>query len=207
MELNTKTCLIEIFLVYLQSKFKNKIKIMRKLQLIMMGLFTLVTMFSFGQDTLTYEDVSSSKQRHKGKFDTYIAKDGSIYTVGDTINVGIPSGINGRFVHLCKVDIIGTIYQVGREAVNTHIILKNIRVGGTKRSGWKVSFQTKGMTFIDNYFLFIEDAIVSGEINSSVITSDEALNKLKKEKDKLDLGLITQEEFDKIKEELSKYIK
>lgn len=44
-------------------------------------------------------------------------------------------------------------------------------------------------------------------LKNNAMTSDEALNKLKIEKDKLDLGLITQEEFDKIKEELSKYIK
>lgn len=180
---------------------------MKKVQLIMMGLFTLVATISFGQDTLTYEGVNSSEQRISGKFDTYVAKDGGIYSVGDTINVGMPSGTNGKFVHLQKVDLAGTVYVVGGEAVNTHIILKNIRVGGTKRSGWKVSFQTKGMTFVDNYFLYIEDAITTGEIDSGVMTSDEALSQLKKEKDKLDLGLITQEEFDKKKEELSKFIK
>lgn len=180
---------------------------MKKIQLIMMGLFILVTTFSFGQDTLTYEDVNNSEKRFKGKFDTYIAKDGSVYSIGDTINVGIPSGVNGKFVHLQKMDISGTIYAVGGEAVNTHIILKKIRVGGTKRSGWKVAFQTKGLTFVDNYFLYIEDAISTSEIDSGIMTSDEALSQLKKEKDKLDLGLITQEEFDKKKKELSKFIK
>jgi len=39
------------------------------------------------------------------------------------------------------------------------------------------------------------------------MTSDEALTELKKCKDKLDLGLITQEELNKKKAELSKYIK
>jgi hypothetical protein len=34
-----------------------------------------------------------------------------------------------------------------------------------------------------------------------------ALAELKKAKDKLDLGLITQEDYDKLKAELSKYIK
>ena len=45
------------------------------------------------------------------------------------------------------------------------------------------------------------------KIQNSVMSSDEALNELKKAKDKLDLGLITQEEYDKLKEELSKLIK
>jgi len=39
------------------------------------------------------------------------------------------------------------------------------------------------------------------------ISSDEAISELKKYKDKLDLQLITQEEYDKKKLELSKYIK
>ena len=39
------------------------------------------------------------------------------------------------------------------------------------------------------------------------MSSEEALAELKKAKDKLDLELITQEEYDKLKAELSKYIK
>ncbi len=39
------------------------------------------------------------------------------------------------------------------------------------------------------------------------MTSDEALAELKKTKDKLDLGLITQEEYDKKKAELTPFIK
>ena len=44
-------------------------------------------------------------------------------------------------------------------------------------------------------------------ITSTEISSDEALAQLKKAKDKLDLGLITQDEFDKIKAELTPFIK
>ena len=39
------------------------------------------------------------------------------------------------------------------------------------------------------------------------MTSDEALSELKKAKDKLELGLINQEQFEEIKLELKKYIK
>ena len=63
------------------------------------------------------------------------------------------------------------------------------------------------MTGVDNYFLFIEDAITVGEVKSFGMSSDEALTTLKKAKDKLDLGLISQEEYDKIKAELTPFIK
>jgi hypothetical protein len=46
-----------------------------------------------------------------------------------------------------------------------------------------------------------------GEVKSFGMTSDEALAALKKAKDKLDLGLITQEEYEKIKSELTPFIK
>jgi hypothetical protein len=39
------------------------------------------------------------------------------------------------------------------------------------------------------------------------MTSDEALSELKKAKDKLDLGIITQAKYDSLKVEYTKYIK
>tara|TARA_B100000035_G_scaffold250355_1_gene219325 strand:+ start:252 stop:875 length:624 start_codon:yes stop_codon:yes gene_type:complete len=44
------------------------------------------------------------------------------------------------------------------------------------------------------------------EVDKPAMTNDEALDKLKKAKEKLDLELITQEEYDKTKEELKQYI-
>jgi hypothetical protein len=142
-----------------------------------------------------------------GKFDSYLSKDGTIYKVGDFLDVGLPSGTNGRFVLIQQIDIAGNILVVGSQAINTHCEIKKIRVLGNKRQGYKVQFQTKGRTSIDNYFFNLEDAIVAGEIKSKGMTSDQAMKELKTAKDKLDLGLITQAEYDKVKAELVKYIK
>ncbi len=167
-------------------------------------MMSFITVVSLGQE-VKYDDVQSGLVK-KGKFETYVSKDGSVYKVGDKIQFGTPSGTNGKFVTIQNVDIMGTISVVGAEAINTSAEIKKIRVYGTKRAGYKVSFQTKGLTGIDNYILYIEDAIQVGEIKSFGMTSDEALTELKKAKDKLELGLITQEEFDKLKTELSKFI-
>ncbi len=106
------------------------------------------------------------------------------------------------------MDIAGTTYPVNYAAVmNRGFEIKKIKVWGTKKLGLKVNFQTKGMSGVDNYFFNIEDAIQVGEIQPKGMTSDKALNELKKAKEKLDLGLITQEDYDKLKIELSKYIK
>ena len=168
-------------------------------------MMCLITMVSFGQE-VKYDDVQSGTVT-KGKLDSYVSKDGSTYKIGDKIQFGTPSGINGKFVTIKNIDIMLSQYPVGAEILNTYAEIKKIRVGGNKRTGYKVHFQTTGLSFLDNYFVYIEDAIQVGEIKSFGMTSDEALNELKKAKDKLELGLITQDEFDKLKQELSKYIK
>lgn len=191
---------------------------MKKTGLIIALMMCLVNFLTFSQDddvyyedtlprTIKSSDLSLGSPRPGGKFDKYINKNGTEYKVGDTITINKPSGVNGKFVYIQSVDIMGQSYVVGSEATNTLTIIKNIRVGGTKRSGWKVVLQTKGFTFVDNYFIYIEDCIDSGEVKSSVMTSDEALTELKRWKDKLDLGLINQEEFEKNKIRLSKFIK
>ena len=173
----------------------------------MMALLMCLGLQSFGQtDSIKYQDVQDGIAE-KGQYDSYTSKDGTVYRIGNRIQFGLPSGTNGKFVIIQKVDIMGTVYVVGAEAINTSAEIKKIRVTGNKRTGYKVSFQTKGMTGVDNYFLNIEDAIVVGEVKSFGMSSDEALDKLKKAKDKLDLGLITQDEFNKLKVELSPLIK
>jgi hypothetical protein len=85
--------------------------------------------------------------------------------------------------------------------------IKKIFVVGNKRAGYSVSFRTKGITGLSNYTIQFENALSTGEIKGLGMTSDEALAELKKAKDKLDLGLINQEQFEEIKTELKKYIK
>lgn len=65
----------------------------------------------------------------------------------------------------------------------------------------------KGQIALLNLTILIENAIETGELISSVLSSDQALAELKKAKDKLELGLYTQEKYDSIKIELSKIIK
>ena len=52
-----------------------------------------------------------------------------------------------------------------------------------------------------------EQAVAVGEVITNVMSSDDALAELKKQKDKLDLEIISQAEYDSIKAVLIKYIK
>ncbi len=67
--------------------------------------------------------------------------------------------------------------------------------------------RTKGVIGLLNYTIQFENAITTGEIKGTGLTSDEALAELKKAKDKLELGIITQEECNQKKAELQPFIK
>jgi hypothetical protein len=141
--------------------------------------------------------------------DEYVASDGVTYKIDDEIKLGKGSGKNGVFVY---VNIGGWAVSSDPEynhlgAANSGLLvtIKKIKQFDTKRF--------KGVVFvvgggnITNYNLNIEEAISTMEIESKGYTENKAMEELKRAKDKLDLGLITQEEFDKKKSELSKYIK
>lgn len=161
----------------------------------------LVCMESFSQ-IIKYTDIGDQRQR--GTFETYISKSGESYSIGDTLRIGPPTGVNGKYIYIENVDFIGDKHDVTASAINTQTVIKRISVGGARRSGFKVVFQSSAV--VGNYYYFIEDAIESGEIRGKGMTSEEALAELRAAKEKLDLGLITQMEFEELREKLRKYI-
>ncbi len=143
----------------------------------------------------------------KGEYTSYIASDGGVYKIGDRIKIGVPSS-NKTFAFILQGDgwvVPFTALEAGFSGTETEI--KKIFVVGNKRAGYSVSMRTKGITGLVNYTIQFENALQTGEIKGAGMTSDEALSAMKKAKDKLDLGLITPEEFEKIKNELKPFIK
>ena len=141
--------------------------------------------------------------------DEYTASDGITYKIGDEVKLGKGSGRNDVFVY---VNIGGWAVSSDPEynhlgAANSGLLvtIKKIKKYNTKR--YKSVIFVVGGGNITNYNLTIEDAISSGESESKGYNEEKAMQELKKAKDKLDLGLITQEEFEIKKSELSKFIK
>lgn len=167
-------------------------------------VLSLISSISICQN-ISFTDLDTNK-RPKGTFESYTSQNGDLYKVGDTLKIGVPSSSNGNFLYLTSIDITGQQLPVNANVSNTNAEIKKIRVAGSKRTGWKVSFQLKA-TAVSNYFIFAEDGFSSGELVPFGMTSDQALKELKKAKDKLDLDIISQEEYDKIKAKLIKYIK
>jgi hypothetical protein len=140
-------------------------------------------------------------------FDSYLGSDGYSYKVGDTLKIGMPSS-NKTFAFITEGSALQAPYQSNVSSAGTNTVIKKIYVNGNNRMGYRITIVGKGICGIcPQYYINMEEAMASGEVKTKGMTSDEAMSQLKKGKDKLDLGIITQEEFDKMKEELVKYIK
>lgn len=168
-------------------------------------VFTFTSANLFSQE-IKYSDLSS-EARPKGDFTSYIAKDGAVYKIGDKIKIGVPSS-NKTFAYITEGDgIVLPITQLLASASGQSAAIKRIDIGGSKRTGFYISMRCKGLTGLSNYSVQLENAIETGEVKSFGMTSDEALTELKKAKDKLELDLITQKEYDSLKVEYKRFIK
>jgi len=162
-------------------------------------LFLIIsTSVCFGQ-TATYEDVVT--KRVKGKIQTYISKSGEEFSVGDEIELG-PAFRNETYDFIKQNGGI-EFHPLHTMASNSVVRIKKI----TSRSKLVYVNTTKANGYV--YALAIinlEGALSNGEVISNVMNSDQALEELKKWKSKLDLELITSEEYEAKKKELAKLI-
>ena len=159
----------------------------------------LTANIAVSQKTATYNDVVTKKV--KGVIDTYISKNGEEFSVGDTLTLG-SAFRNEQFDYIQQNAGIA-VYPLPNTASGSIVTIKKITV----RSKTTLVSTTKPQGFV--YALWIinlEGAIENGEIKSNILTSDEALEELKKWKSKLDLELITPEEYEAKKKELAKFI-
>lgn len=163
-------------------------------------LFSLILSFNgFGQKA-TYNDVLSKKI--KGSINTYESKDGQTFRIGDTLTLGQATK-NGEYAFIKQN--AGLSYEpLPSNAASSQVVIKKmtaryktLTINTTKPQGYVFAL------WINN----LEGALSVGEIKSNVMTSDEALAELKKWKSKLDLEIISQEEYNAKKDELMKYIK
>lgn len=159
-------------------------------------LFTLSNLFS---QELKYSDMETVK---KGEYTSYTASDGVTYKVGDKIKLGFPSSYtNSGFTFIRDSE-----GQLSANASGQEVEIVTIMVSGHDRIGYKVSFYTYAFGWISRYSVSFENALVTKEVISQGKTSEEALYELKDEKTKLDLEVISPEEYEKRKLELMRFI-
>jgi hypothetical protein len=174
---------------------------MKKIMVVAMS--TLFYLSANAQE-IKFTDLATAE---RGEYTSYIGSDGGVYKIGDRIKIGVPSS-NKTFAFIWMGDgILTPLQPLPAAQSGTETEIKKIFISGNKRTGYSVSMRTKGVIGLLNYTIQFENAMSTGEIKGTGMTSDEALAELKKVKDKLDLGLITQEEYDKKKAELTPFIK
>jgi len=172
---------------------------MKKLVLTIMIAILLITNL-FGQITATYDEVVSKKKT--GDIEKYITLNNEEYKIGDTIILG-NSFRNEQYDYIYQNAVI-EYYPLTNIASNSRVVIKNIKI---KSKLVRVN-TTKAQGFVYGLLIInFEGALLNGEIKSKKMTSDQALEELKKYKNKLDLKIISEEEYNLKKEELLKFIK
>lgn len=196
-------------------------------------IFLMVLCVWSNAQTVTYQDLKDQKsaqeltgRKNGDEITTYVASDGVTYRKGSSITYGYPT--SGKY-YLYFMDVtgswLGALSEDSNSDAATHAANQEVyervsnRAGGVatikkiicqpvdpfnkKTSGCKIYLVlNRGGLACTNF----EEAIAVGEIQTKPSSSDAALQELKKWKEKLDLQIITQEEYDKKKEELMKLI-
>lgn len=163
-----------------------------------LGLAALLPMPALAQ-------VAEYGKPFNGKYESYISGNGTQYKISDTLKLGVPQGGNKTFTYVNQ--------HVGGMLLGTSSPCPSACSGQEyKIAGFK-SARNQMWAKMDSLQRFtapitvnFENALQSGELIGRGYTSDQALQELKKWKDKLDLELITKEEYEAKKQELSKYI-
>jgi hypothetical protein len=136
----------------------------------------------------------------------YKASNDVTYHIGDTVKLAQGSAHNHDFLYVVTGGLAPGVSlprgYTGRIAVIKKIL--NARFKGTDKIYFAV-----GVGLLTNYYIYIEDAIANCEIadackdkNQPIESSSDKYDQLKKLKDLLDQGVLTQEEYDKEKAKL-----
>ena len=181
----------------------------------------LSTYYSNGTDTKALKAFSKPFENRQ-TFKSVKDYKGNIYKVGDKFKLGTPQKIQGalentHFLGIYSSDAISTI-------IDPTDIVTTLRLPGHNWSGAECTVtkigvrKTLGFAMPFIVFSCLGTEISTASIDGSLLTkelidpnapmsSEEAISKLKGLKEKLDLELISKQEYDSQKNELSKYIK
>lgn len=207
-----------------------------KKSLVLFFAFAL-SVYSFAQtityqDILNQKTAKELTGRNGGdEITAYVASNGVTYTKGSTITYGYPT--NGKYYLYFKDvtgSVLGTLTEDSNTDASTSAANREVNERVANRAGGVATIKKIECRPVDGFnrktsgcYIYLvlnrgglactnfEEALATKEIiikaDPSDIASDAALEELKKWKEKLDLQIITQEEYDAKKAELMKKIK
>ena len=148
------------------------------------------------------------------QMESYTASNGITYNIGDEIVLGRGSGQNGMFVYL----LMGGIYASSVPSIPSSYsglkaTIKKIKQQENMQNRLMFVVHVKVPMSVASFNLFIEDAIATCEIADckkkdiapvTIVNTPSKFDELKKLKDLLDAGAITEQEYQTEKEKLLK---
>lgn len=158
-----------------------------------------LSILNVNSQTASYEDVKSKKV--KGLIGKYVTKDGRTIKVGDTISINNAFNNNTNFTSVTQAS---GMYPLLSTMGGGTVVIKKIKVS---MKFVRVSCTSSENTTYPIYISSIENALERKEVSISGMNKEKAVEELKNQKDLLDLGIITEEEYNNKKIELLKYIK
>lgn len=177
----------------------------------MLLLFCGAAAIAQEKDDISYAELEQWSRSKNGFYQTYVSKGGHTYKKNDKLTFG-PASEGKTYAYMWErlnaLHVIGEVptMPISGKMVGKTGIIKNIEVRGNKKTGHTVTVVVAVGASSRIEISPFEEALSSGEIVSSYMTKERAMKTLKEAKEMLDLGLITQAEFDAKKAELSKYI-
>lgn len=186
-------------------------------------LILLISIISNAQTALidnpvTFEQVKLIKEKSESKtlngsgITQYTASNGAVIKIGDKFRLNRPEGGSKTFISISNkptvMDAFGGNFNplVSTSMSNTEIEIIKLYTAGSKKLGFQTFAELATCGTCNNLTVDIELAIETKEIRTNGMTKEEAIAKLKESKDLLDLGMIKQEDFDKLKAELTPVI-
>ena len=182
----------------------------------------------FGQRSLTSIEAKdlnvASTFKNGEKISEFVLKDGSVIKIGSELIIGKPrnplslnyDNIRVGYVTLTSEIISPSVPLQGNYEGNPVIIeqMKVYHRKTTKASELQIyifAYNSSQSSLLGDKYRTItdlEEGLKGGEIinPNATMTREQAIGKLKESKDLLDLGLLSQEEYDKIKAELTPII-
>ncbi len=191
---------------------------------IILGLALLLSTLSIAQtplvvNAINYEQVKALKEKTEARelskdgITQYTASNGAVIKLGDKFRLNRPEGGSKTFVSIQNkptvMDMMGNknySSTVSTSMSNTEITIKTLYIFGSRKLGFKSMAELATCGVCNNLIVDIELAIESKEVRTNGMTRDEAISKLKETKDLLDLGLVQQVDYDKLKAELTPII-
>ena len=209
-------------------KLNNQFEMHHLNKIILTSLALLIFNCLHGQkkkNTTEVYDLKTSFVETKSKYKAYftvskslIFKDGSVISIGDTLKLGPSSSkISNNYETIASGRTTITVPISKYSKVNTSFsdfdwVLEHIHVsrmlGDLDVEMYIRNPNARGLA-LNKYLTISDDSFNNGEVinPNRLMTRKEAIAKLKESKELLDLEILSQEEYDALKEQLAPIIK